>query len=196
LRPGAKAAVRVLMVAALAWFGGFGWFVHAARQAGAPPPQADGVVALTGGVGRIEAALRLLAEGRGAVLLISGVGPASELADIVRRAGLDPAAVAGEITLGRVATTTMGNADETAQWARARNVRTLIVVTAGYHMARAMTELGRALPGVTLIPNPVLPPATQMWQSGTIRLLMSEYMKFLIASAGFSRLFPIAHPSL
>jgi len=184
----------------LAWGAGFGWFVHAARQTGDPPPVADGVVALTGGAGRIEAALQLLADGRARVLLISGVGHAADLADLVRSAGLDPAAlpVALEerITLGYAATTTVGNAAETAEWARQHDVRSLIVVTASYHMPRAMTELARALPGIMLYPNPVLPPVLRdSGEPGALRMLAGEYTKFLIASLGLAQLFPI-HPSL
>ena len=38
-------------------------------------------------------------------------------------------------------------------------MHSLIVVTAGYHMPRALAELRRALPDVTLYPVPVQPPA-------------------------------------
>ncbi len=184
----------------LAWGAGLGWFVHAAHETGHPPPVADGVVALTGGAGRIEAALQLLADGRAQVLLISGVGRATDLADLVRGAGLDPAAMSGavadRITLGREATTTVGNAAETAEWARRHVVRSLIVVTASYHMPRAMTELARALPGITLYPNPVLPPVLRdTGEPGAMRILAEEYTKFLIAWCGLARLFPV-HPSL
>jgi len=175
----------------LAWGAGFVWFAHAARQAGQPPPTADGVVALTGGADRIEAALRLLADDRARILLISGVGHAAELADLVRRAGFDPAILESRITLGRAATTTVGNAAETAAWARRHDVRSLIVVTAGYHMPRAMTELGRALPDVTLYPDPVVPPALRGGgEPGAMRLLVEEYTKFLVAAVGLAPLFP------
>ncbi len=175
----------------LAWGAGFGWFVHAARQTGDPPPAADGVVALTGGVGRIEAALQLLADHHARFLLISGVGHAAELADLVRRAGFDPADLEERITLGRAATTTVGNATETAEWARRHEVHSLIVVTASYHMPRAMTELARALPGVALYPDAVVPPALRgAGEPGTMRLLMEEYTKFLIATVGLTQVFP------
>ena len=54
----------VLLAAVLAWCGGFAWFVHAALRLTPAPPISDGIVALTGGAGRVEAALHLLAEGR------------------------------------------------------------------------------------------------------------------------------------
>jgi len=183
------------VIGVLAWGVGFGWFVHAARQIGDPPPAADGVVALTGGAGRIEAALQLLAGDHARVLLISGVGHAAELADIVRRAGFDPAVLEERITLGRAATSTVGNAAETAEWVRRHNVHSLIVVTASYHMPRAMTELTRALPDVTLYPDPVVPPALRgAGEPGAMRMLAGEYTKLLLATVGLAQLFP-THPS-
>ena len=177
----------LLGLLALAWGGGFVWFVRAAWVAGAPPAAADGIVALTGGAERVETALKLLAEGRARVLLISGVGGAADFAELAHRAGVDPA-LAPRVTLGRSATTTRGNAAETAEWARADNVTSLIVVTAGYHMPRALTELSRAMPGVTLYPAPVLPPALRQPGLAALRLLAGEYNKWLATEAGLSAL--------
>jgi uncharacterized SAM-binding protein YcdF (DUF218 family) len=68
-------------------------------------------------------------------------------------------------------------------------VHSLIVVTAGYHMKRAMTELARALPDVTLYPEAVVPPALRGGtQLSTLRLLAHEYTKWLAAELGLSRL--------
>ena len=58
-----------------------------------------------------------------------------------------------------MAGTTYGNALEAADWAHTYHLRTLIIVTADYHMPRAMLEMRRHLPGITLIPAPVRPPA-------------------------------------
>jgi uncharacterized SAM-binding protein YcdF (DUF218 family) len=93
------------------------------------------------------------------------------------------------VTVGRSATDTLGNADETAAWAHANNVHSLIVVTAGYHMKRALTELGRKLPDVALYPAPVVPPALRGGtQLSTLRLLADEYTKWLAAELGLTRL--------
>lgn len=175
---------------AVAGFGaGFAWFVHASLRPGPPPPHADGIVALTGGADRVETALHLLLAGRARRLLISGVAPAAGLADLARRARLDPARVAGQVTLGHQATSTVGNATETAAWVQAHRIRTLIVVTAGYHMQRALLELGRALPGTRLYPDPVLPPALRgRLDVAMLRLLAEEYAKYLGALAGLPRL--------
>ena len=178
----------LLGLAAL-WGVGFAAFSHAARQPGQPPPPADGIVALTGGADRIETALRLLADGRAPLLLVSGVARGTDLAEVARRVRLDPAQLAGRVTLGREATTTLGNAAETAAWARANGIRRLIVVTAGYHMPRAVLEIRRALPDVALYPVPVLPPALRgAMDPATVRMLASEYDKLLAVRFGLVRL--------
>ena len=177
----------LLGLAAL-WGVGFAGFSHTARQPGPPPPLADGIVALTGGADRIETALRLLANGHAPLLLVSGVARGTDLAEVAHRVRLDPAQLAGRVTLGREATTTWGNAAETAAWARSHAIRRLIVVTAGYHMPRALLEIRRALPDVALYPVPVLPPALRGAMDGaTVRMLASEYDKLLAVRFGLVR---------
>ncbi len=174
-------------LAVLAWAGGFAWFLHAARISVEPPAHADGIVALTGGAERVETALKLLAEGRARMLLISGVGGATDFAALAHRAGVDPALQA-RVTLGRAAASTHGNAAETSDWARANGLRSLIVVTAFYHMPRALAELSRALPEAVLHPVAVLPPAMREPDPVALGLLASEYTKWLLAEAGLSAL--------
>ena len=132
----------------LAFGGGFAWFVHLVDRPGQAPPHADGIVAFTGGPERVETALRLLAEDRADRLLLSGIGGGAELAELAHRAGVDPLPLASRVTIDRNAATTRGNATETADWARANAIRSLLVVTASYHMPRAIAELARALPEV------------------------------------------------
>lgn len=162
----------------LLWAAGFAWFLQLTARASPLPAQADGIVALTGGAGRVEAALRLLAAGRARVALVSGVGGAAEFAALAGRAGVDPA-LGVRVTLGRAAQTTRGNAEETAAWARANAIGSLIVVTADYHMPRALLELARTLPHVRLYAAPVRTGAS--W-----RLRLDEYGKWLAARLGLT----------
>ncbi len=177
----------LLSALALAWCGGFAWFAYGATRAAPPVPPCDGIVVLTGGAGRIEAALDLLAQGRARLMLISGVSERLELQEVVHAAGrtLSPA-LAGRISLGHSATSTVGNALETAAWARANGLRSLIVVTAGYHMRRALAEIGTALPEASLHPDPVQPRALSQPGLGTLRLLAAEYVKWLAVELGLT----------
>ena len=84
-----------------------------------------------------------------------------------------------------MAGTTYGNWLEAAEWVHFYHLRTLIIVTADYHMPRAMLEMHRHLPGIILIPAPVRPPAMDdLFSRSTIRLLTSEYTKYLVARFG------------
>ncbi len=171
-------AVLITLVA-IAFGIGFAGFVAAAHRQPVGPPRADGIVVLTGGAERIETGLHLLAAGQARLLLVSGVAHGAGLGDMLRRAGLEEGPLDARITLGRTATTTLGNAEETGQWVRANGVQTLIVVTAGFHMPRAMLEIGRELPQVKLYPVPVQP--QDIGRLSSLRTLGAEYVKLLAA---------------
>jgi uncharacterized SAM-binding protein YcdF (DUF218 family) len=190
LRLAARTIAAAVLLGGVALGGGFAWFAWRSGRAEGPPPVSDGIVVLTGGAGRVELALRLLAEGRSQQLLVSGTGP-GDVGAIVARAGLDAGLSARlpaeRITLGRGARTTRGNAIETADWVAAHGIRSLIVVTSGYHLPRAMVELRRTLPpGVAMHPVPLVPHAPDGHDQPPWRLLLSEYAKWLGALAGLS----------
>ena len=142
----------------------------------------------------IEEGLRLLTEGRAARLLISGIGGKADLAAIAHGLGFDTAALADRVKLGREAMSTHGNAAETAAWVHDNRIGTLMVVTAWFHMPRAIVELQRTLPGVLLLPEPVhAQPRKGRPDPGfgaTARLLVEEYTKYLIALAGLTTYLP------
>jgi uncharacterized SAM-binding protein YcdF (DUF218 family) len=176
----------VLWITGLILFAGWVWALRPPE----PMPHADGIVALTGGDDRVAAALALLAARDAPALLISGAARGTYLGDLT--ADDAPAAThyAANITLGHMAGTTHENAIEIAGWARARGAHSLIVVTADYHMPRALLEIRHALPSVGLIAAPVQPPAMTMLQSwSTIRLLAAEYSKYLVVRAGLGDFF-------
>jgi uncharacterized SAM-binding protein YcdF (DUF218 family) len=183
----------------LLWAAGLVWFVRLADRAEPAPPHADGIVALTGGANRVETALHLLAEGRAEWLLVSGIGPGPDLASLAKRSLVDAAPLAARIELGRQATSTRGNAAETAAWVQAKDIHSLIVVTAWYHMPRALTELARAVPGVVLYPAPVEPDGSHQpdlamaWAMA--RLLAEEYSKYLAARLDLTALVPERPPT-
>lgn len=160
-----------------------GFFVFAssiARPAGDPPGKADGIVVVTGGEHRLVEAARLLADGHGDRLLVSGANRQVSREDILKRSGLD-AALYSQVDVGYEALDTVGNAEETRDWARARGFRNIIIVTSAYHMPRTLIELQRTMPEAVFVPYRVINyklHAERWWMHrGTARLLLSEYVK-------------------
>jgi uncharacterized SAM-binding protein YcdF (DUF218 family) len=184
--------LRLVLLVCGAWSAGFLLFMAWVFLTTPPNPlpPADGIVALTGGDDRISEALALLSAHEAPLLLISGAGKGTYLGDFTKDDAAAATKYASAITLGHMAATTHDNGAETAAWAKAHNMRSLIVVTADYHMPRALLEIHRALPGVTLIPDPVRPPAMRDQLTGpTLRLLASEYSKYLVVRAGLGGMF-------
>jgi uncharacterized SAM-binding protein YcdF (DUF218 family) len=176
------------MIALVGLTAGFLWFAFSIGRQESPLDRvADGIVALTGGASRISDAVELLASGRGRRLLITGVGPTTNTAELMRLAPDHRRWFGCCIDLDYTAANTVGNAVETRRWVRERGFRSLVVVTSDYHMPRAMLEISHRLPDVTLIPFPVVSGQfrAEPWWShpGTARLLLFEYFKFLVAAA-------------
>jgi len=164
---------------------GFFWFVsELPTEEVKLDRNADGIVALTGGASRIVDAIELLAVKRGQRLLISGANRSTNAAEISRLHPEFESIVRCCVDFDR-SLNTLGNAIETRKWAEKRNIRSLIVVTSGYHMPRAMAEIGHQLPGVTLIAFPVFSEKLRMepwWSNGaTARLILLEYLKFVFS---------------
>jgi uncharacterized SAM-binding protein YcdF (DUF218 family) len=178
----------------LGFAAGFAWFIHLAGVAAPLPSRADGIVAFTGGADRVETALRLLNAGRADRLLLSGIGGGAELGELAHLAGVQPAPLTARVTLGRIATTTRGNALETAAWVQANGIHSLIVVTAYYHMPRALAELGRVLPDVALYPLAVTPTERVGRVGVPLRLLAEEYVKFIATTLGITTMLPLRDP--
>ncbi len=182
-------------VLVFAWGAGFLGYLRLAEQAAPIVGGTDGIVVLTGGADRIEVGLRLLADRRGRLLLISGIGGKADLPTLARGSGVDTATLADRVKLGRKATSTHGNALETAAWVRDNEIASLIVVTAWFHMPRALVELRRAVPGVALVPEPVRAQPghgrPDVGFIGTARLLAEEYTKYLVALTGLTLYLPL-----
>jgi uncharacterized SAM-binding protein YcdF (DUF218 family) len=144
--------------------------------------RSEGIVVLTGGGGRVETGLALLQAKKARHLLISGVHKDVREEGLLKMYHADPK-LAPKITLGFKAYNTAGNAEETSAWVSEKNIHSLIVVTAHYHMPRAMVHLGTQLPEITLYPYPVRPDLFKgnwMENKEAWKLLWSDYNKFLL----------------
>lgn len=186
-----KGAFLALLTAAVVAFGvGFLGFAHSVREAAAPrtAPEAEAIVALTGGsLDRLQVGVDLLEEAHGRRLLISGVNPAVKDEELFELLSVDPRLAQCCVDLGRAAEDTLGNASETAAWARRNGFRKIILVTDDYHMPRSVTELRLALPEAEITPYPVATRWTEnnRWQSdlSAAARLGGEYVKYLTIRA-------------
>lgn len=153
-----------------------------APAAGPATGPADGIVVFTGGTDRISAAARLLSEGKGRRLLISGVNPATPRRDLEELTPELERLSRCCIDIGRQAEDTVGNARESAEWARGHGFGSLIVVTSAYHLPRSLSELAAAMPEARLIGYAVANPALSgaWWRDRrTARVLLAEYAKYV-----------------
>jgi uncharacterized SAM-binding protein YcdF (DUF218 family) len=182
-------SIAAFLVLALIWAAGL--FAFADRVGDSTPPPdpelAQGIVALTGANSnaRIAAAVGLLAEAKGRRVLVSGVNREASREDIRTVSRAVRRLYDCCVDLGFTANDTVGNARETADWANAMRYRSLIVVTADYHLPRAMLELRAVMPepGWRLQPYAVATPGLEAkgwWRRPrTARLLVVEYSKYL-----------------
>ena len=178
--------IKFIIFAAILLVGGFGYFIwELPDQQIELDHNADGIVVLTGGDSRVSDGLALLAAGRAKRLLISGVYTGTTSSDIARQVVDYNRLLTCCVDLDYSAINTLGNAVGTRQWTLKNGFHSLIVVTSAYHMPRALAELSHQLPGVALIPYPVVSDRLRVepwWSNGaTTKVVLSEYVKYLAA---------------
>jgi uncharacterized SAM-binding protein YcdF (DUF218 family) len=177
----------VVALALGGWTAGLLWFADQIPDAIEDPlTPTDAIVVLTGGQGRLEAGLALLSGNRAQRLFVSGVYRGVDVKTLLETLQRSSAGLESQIGIGD-ATNTIGNAEETAQWARHYGVRSIRLVTASYHMPRSLMEFRHALPDVTMVPHPVFSDNVKqdewwVWP-GTAGLIAREYTKYLLARA-------------
>ncbi len=144
----------------------------------------DAIVVLTGGSGRLDAGLDLLGARNAPRLFVSGVYKGMEVRQLLTlsekgRSHLEPLIAIGN------AENTLENAAETARWTVGKDIKSVRLVTAAYHMPRSLLEFNNAMPSIKVIPNPVFPVHVKQdrWYlyPGTALLISSEFNKFLLA---------------
>jgi uncharacterized SAM-binding protein YcdF (DUF218 family) len=177
----------LLMLAVFMLVIGFFIFTGGIQRSQPDPGTADGITVLTGGVARIDEAMKLLTQQKAKRLLITGVNHTTSTEELKQLASQGDQLFSCCVDIDKEARNTIDNATETSQWVAQHHYTSIIVVTSNYHMPRALVELGRVMPDVTLIPYAVVENNVHLdrWWTypGTTRLLISEYLKYLPALA-------------
>lgn len=181
-----KFAIFMVILTGLIFATGFVTFAY--KVDNLRPPQniseADGIVVWTGkGGGRLETGADLLRRGKGERLLISGVNAKTSLDAIKDLVILPDDKAECCIDLDYKAEDTVGNARETASWARALGYEHIILVTSSYHMPRAEIEIGAAAGRIKITAYPVINRDGRKWYTDRARFkrLFGEYGKLLLS---------------
>ena len=206
-----KIILAVFVLALAVFIAGTQQFAHRIRVAAAGAPEQVlemerrgnlAVVVVTGSAGRIEAGFQLMLDHDASRMLISGTGDGVSKDDILRIAGgnqnRNTLAELLEccVDLGSEATNTKGNANETIAWIRAEAIDQIILVTADFHMPRALVEFRRLMPELAIQPYPVPTGGlgldeegnTEWWLSqNRILTVTLEYGKYLASLTGRGR---------
>jgi uncharacterized SAM-binding protein YcdF (DUF218 family) len=182
---GLRLIFNALMLAFVLLVIGFLIFTDSIQRSQPAPARADGIAVLTGGVARIDEAMKLLAQQKAKRVLITGVYRTTTTEALKELASQGDQLFACCVDIDKEARNTIDNATETSQWVAQHHYHSIIVVTSNYHMPRALAELARVMPGVTLVPYSVVDNNVHLgrWWTypGTTKLLISEYIKYLPA---------------
>lgn len=178
-------ALVLALVSAVFWAGGLIWFAETLpSKIDDADTKTDAIVVLTGGSGRLDEGLRLFDAGLAKKVFVSGVYRGVEVATLLSRFRRSPASLDCCLGIG-YAEDTIDNARETTEWMKKNSMKTVRLVTAGYHMRRALLEFKNAYRGIDIISHPVFPGHVKQdkWWAwpGTSGLIIGEYNKYIAA---------------
>jgi uncharacterized SAM-binding protein YcdF (DUF218 family) len=180
-----KKLIFIITIFASIWMGGLVDFYG--RIPPESPPEiakADAIIVLTGGKKRIEAGVELLRANKAPKMFITGVG--KDVGDLALLKRMDVAPQnAAKISLGHEAVDTFGNVAEAQKWIAENEVKSIILVTANYHMPRALGLFTKTMPDIEIHPYSVISPdfIRTEWPSNekVRKIILSEYHKFLMS---------------
>lgn len=177
-----KAFLSLLMLALLIVTALFVDFAYKTFSARPRQVQADAIVVLAGGKGRVEEGVRLFRERRASWLFLVGVDPTVRKSDLYRPKPGDPSA--DNVILEKMSRNTLENAIYGRDILAEHKVRSVLLITSRYHLKRSAILFRNALaPDVALYPYPVDSSNVkeEWWHHlGTFRLLFSEFYKYCI----------------
>lgn len=150
---------------------------RAYRQAGAG---ADAIVVLTGGRGRTAEGLSLLRKGKGEVLILSGVHTDADLDSIfLNKVSL---VERPSIVLEKWSRSTYENALEVRKIMEERGLKSMVLITSGYHIKRAHYTFSKVMPpGFNIEPYSISTANFEIdnWFGGKgLGLLAAEFLKY------------------
>lgn len=173
----------IIILLGIAWLTGFLVFSHQIYHF---TPDAntktDAIIVLTGGKNRISEAAKLLNQGLGEKLFISGVAQKTSLQDLKNRGDIT-LKNEKDVTLDKRSTNTEENAIEATEWVKNNNIKSIRLVTSNYHILRSEQEFRALDKNLNIILHPVYSEnvSSQWWKNyGSFFLIASEYNKFLI----------------
>ncbi len=137
--------------------------------------QTDAIVVLTGGAGRLDRGIDLLARHQAQRLFVSGTDRTVRKKELAVRTNRPVALFDCCVDLGKESVDTRSNATETARWLEAHHYRSVRLITTDWHMPRAHSDLNRALKDydVTVVPDAIRS------QPGFMTLF-TEYNKYVL----------------
>ncbi len=145
----------IIFLLGLVWSFLFAGFVIELRNQPVSSKAADGLVVLTGGTGRIDGGFKLLSEGHGKRLLLSGINQELDFETIMRDIGQDQALKDCCVDAESISTDTRSNAVEAIFWARKKGYKSLILITSDFHMPRAQIIFDEYSEDILIIPHAV-----------------------------------------
>ena len=148
---------------------------------------AEGIIVATGGQARLTAGLTLLSQNKAPILLLTGVGEGvtkDMLADSLSLSQDERDLLNCCIELEFIAADTKGNAIAARKWVTEKNLSSVILVTAHYHMPRTMLEFNAQLEAAKIISFPIIPPDLSdknwLFDWPSIKLYAREFVKYQI----------------
>lgn len=133
--------IRTISAVLLLWFIGFLLFALFLPRPATDGLTTDGIVVMTGGRGRVERGLEMLAEKRAKRLLVSGADRRVRPHELAAQFHAPEALVDCCVDLGHESVDTRSNATEAADWISRKRYRTIRLVTSDWHMRRARFDL-------------------------------------------------------
>jgi len=173
--------VLAFFIIVVLWIAGFiAFLTHAAALKPHPSKTAaNAIIVLTGGQNRIRTGLNLFSNDYAPNLFITGVYKGTSRQDVLAQHTSASALPDCCLILGRKATTTLENAEETYEWITKNHIRRIYLVTSSYHMMRARLVFSHKMPNLKIIPYSVNENGNALKSHKFWTLAFSEYNKFI-----------------